>query len=56
MAQTPQPTVYEHDDSWDTNWLKVDDVHELYYEQYGKKDGKTGTNMFSPKLRIPRNQ
>jgi hypothetical protein len=44
MAQAPQPTGYEHDDAWDTNWLRVDDVHELYYEQYGKKDGKPGNN------------
>ncbi|KAF2127955.1 proline iminopeptidase [Dothidotthia symphoricarpi CBS 119687] len=39
MGQPPQPTGYEHDDAWDTDWLRVDEVHELYYEQYGKKDG-----------------
>ena len=41
MAQ-PQVQGYEHADAWDTNWLKVDETHELYYEQYGKQDGKAG--------------
>ncbi|KAH6878665.1 hypothetical protein J4E91_002452 [Alternaria rosae] len=40
MAQTPQFTSYEHEDAWDVNWLRVDDTHELYYQQFGKKDGK----------------
>jgi proline iminopeptidase len=43
MAQTIQATGYQHDDAWDTNWLKVDETHELHYQQYGKKDGKPGT-------------
>ncbi|KAF1828921.1 proline iminopeptidase [Decorospora gaudefroyi] len=41
MAQAPQPTGYQHEDAWDVNWLRVDDIHELYYQQFGKKDGKT---------------
>ncbi|KAI4631684.1 uncharacterized protein J4E87_002390 [Alternaria ethzedia] len=40
MAQTLQFTSYEHEDAWDVNWLRVDDTHELYYQQFGKKDGK----------------
>jgi proline iminopeptidase len=40
MAQASQPTGYQHEDAWDSSWLRVDDVHELYYQQYGKKDGK----------------
>jgi len=35
-------TGYEHADAWEQDWLKVDDTHEVYYEQYGKKDGKPG--------------
>ncbi|KAF3037923.1 hypothetical protein E8E12_002527 [Didymella heteroderae] len=41
MAQAPQAQGYEHDDAWDTNWLRVDETHELYYEQYGLKEGKS---------------
>lgn len=33
---------YQHEDAWNVDWLRVDDVHELYYQQYGKKDGKPG--------------
>ncbi|KAF2260541.1 proline iminopeptidase [Lojkania enalia] len=40
MSQTLQVTGHEHDDAWDKDWLSVDDIHEIYYEQYGKKDGK----------------
>ncbi|KAI4921328.1 hypothetical protein J4E85_008673 [Alternaria conjuncta] len=40
MAETLQFTSYEHEDAWDVNWLRVDDTHELYYQQFGKKDGK----------------
>jgi hypothetical protein len=43
MAQQAQVSGYTHEDPWDTDWLRVDDLHELYYEQYGKKDGKPGT-------------
>jgi hypothetical protein len=43
MAQAPQVTGHQHEDAWDKDWIRVDDTHELYYEQYGKKDGKPGT-------------
>lgn len=49
MARSTQPTLYEHNDAWDTNWLRVDDVHELYYEQYGKREGKPG-KRYAPSL------
>lgn len=43
MAQAPPtPAGHQHDDAYDQNWLRVDDTHEVYYEQYGKKDGKPG--------------
>lgn len=43
MAQAPQGlTGYEHDDAWDANWLRVDETHEIFYHQFGKKDGKPG--------------
>jgi proline iminopeptidase len=48
MAQAPQVTGHEHEDNWDKDWLRVDDIHEIYYEQYGKKDGKPG--KLSPAL------
>jgi hypothetical protein len=48
MAQAPQFTSYEHEDAWDVNWLRVDDTHELYYQQFGKKDGKPGGNNTFP--------
>ena len=44
MTQAPQEEGYEHADAWDINWLRVDETHELYYEQYGKQDGKAGMN------------
>ncbi|KAI8933468.1 hypothetical protein NX059_009206 [Plenodomus lindquistii] len=31
---------YEHDDAWDQGWLKVDDLHEVYYQQFGNREGK----------------
>ena len=42
MAQAPIVKGHEHEDAWDEGWLRVDDVHEIYYQQYGKKDGKPG--------------
>jgi proline iminopeptidase len=44
MAEAPPVSGYQHDDAWDKNWLRVDDTHEIYYEQYGPKDGKLGTS------------
>ncbi|KAH7391046.1 Alpha/Beta hydrolase protein [Phaeosphaeria sp. MPI-PUGE-AT-0046c] len=41
MAQAPPtPAGHQHDDAYEQDWLRVDDTHEVYYEQYGKKDGK----------------
>lgn len=45
MAQAPQAQGYEHEDAWDVDWLRVDETHELYYEQYGQKEGKAGMHM-----------
>jgi hypothetical protein len=44
MAEASPVSGYQHDDAWDKNWLRVDDTHEIYYEQYGPKDGKPGTS------------
>lgn len=40
MNQPSQVAGHQHEDAWELNWLRVDDIHELYYQQYGKKDGK----------------
>ncbi|OAL54212.1 prolyl aminopeptidase [Pyrenochaeta sp. DS3sAY3a] len=40
MAQAPEVVVHEHEDAWDVGWLRVDETHELYYQQYGNKNGK----------------
>lgn len=40
MAQPSQASGYAHEDAWDSGWLRVDSTHELYYEQYGKRDGR----------------
>lgn len=42
MAQAPQVAGFEHEDAWNTDWLRVDSTHELYYEQYGLREGKAG--------------
>ncbi|WPH04585.1 proline iminopeptidase [Acrodontium crateriforme] len=31
---------YKHSEPFDSGFLAVDNIHNLYYEQYGKKDGK----------------
>ncbi|KAI1747663.1 proline iminopeptidase [Xylaria castorea] len=37
---SPQPvTGYSHEAAWESAHLKVDPIHEIFYEQYGKKDG-----------------
>ena len=52
MAQQFQAKGYEHDDAWDANWLRVDETHEIYYEQYGLKDGKSGIHTFTALSRL----
>ena len=31
---------YEHKSPFDSGFLQVSDIHQLHYEQYGKRDGK----------------
>ncbi|SMR64307.1 unnamed protein product [Zymoseptoria tritici ST99CH_3D1] len=31
---------YEHEDAYDSGMLPVGSLHQIYFEQYGKKDGK----------------
>jgi len=40
MAPAPRGTGYQHGAPWEQSWIKVDDLHEVYYEQYGRNDGK----------------
>ncbi|KAF9693926.1 hypothetical protein EKO04_008045 [Ascochyta lentis] len=40
MAQPSSVAGYQHEGAWDQGWLRVDDIHEVYYQQYGKTDGK----------------
>ncbi|KAI0404000.1 proline iminopeptidase [Xylaria palmicola] len=42
MAEQTSPQSvagHDHEAAYDTAHLKVDSIHEIYYEQYGKKDG-----------------
>lgn len=34
------PAGYTHERCFDSGYLPVSDIHSLYYEQYGKRDGK----------------
>ncbi|KAI1171910.1 proline iminopeptidase [Nemania sp. FL0916] len=36
---TSPVTGYTHEPAYDSGHLKVGSIHEIYYEQYGKKDG-----------------
>lgn len=46
MSQQASPqsviTGYAHEAAWESTHLKVDSIHEIFYEQYGKKDGLPG--------------
>jgi hypothetical protein len=33
---------YRHNAAFDKGHLRVDPIHEIYYEQYGKEDGLAG--------------
>lgn len=35
-------TGYIHDDAFDEGFLQVTELHQVYFYQYGKKDGKPG--------------
>ncbi|KAI0449367.1 prolyl aminopeptidase [Xylaria acuta] len=42
MSQQASPqsvTGYTHEAAWESAHLKVDSIHEIFYEQYGKKGG-----------------
>jgi len=52
MTQAPEVIDYEHDDAWNADWLSVDETHELYYEQYGKQDGKAGMQRLEVACKI----
>lgn len=53
MSSKTQTVGYQHEDAWDLDWLRVDDVHELYYQQYGKKDGKPGKHEYRSICFVP---
>jgi len=40
VANAPLRLLYPKIDAWDTGFLRVDDLHELYYEQSGNKNGR----------------
>jgi len=54
MSQAPPQVLgHEHSDAWDKSHLRVDDIHEIYYEQYGPEDGKPGkSKSLQPILNI----
>lgn len=35
-------SAYTHSAAYDCGMLSVDDIHSIFYEQYGKQDGKPG--------------
>jgi proline iminopeptidase len=39
---------YAHTEAFDSGFLAVGEIHQLHYEQYGKKDGKPGKEPFHP--------
>jgi proline iminopeptidase len=41
---------YEHEAPFDSGMLPVSSIHQLYYEQYGKKNGKPGTSRLPIEL------
>lgn len=41
-----QMPAYTHSAAFDSGRVAVDDIHQIYYEQYGKRDGKPGTNGY----------
>ncbi|MBM4221496.1 MAG: prolyl aminopeptidase [Gammaproteobacteria bacterium] len=40
QRQTPQRTLYPPIEPWDSGWLRVSALHEIYYEQCGNPQGK----------------
>jgi hypothetical protein len=46
MAQVTKDALstkgYVHSPAYDSGFLPVSDIHTLYYEQYGKQNGKPG--------------
>jgi proline iminopeptidase len=46
MTQQAPPQTYTHEAAYDSGHLGVGSIHEIYYEQYGKKDGLPGTFNF----------
>ena len=38
MSQTPY-NLYPEIEPFNKNWLKVSDLHEIYYEECGNKEG-----------------
>ena len=39
---------YTHAAAFDTGYLQVSNLHRIYYEQYGKPDGKPGNSPIHP--------
>lgn len=39
MSEESVFSMYEHDECFDSGYLKVSDIHELYYERYGNENG-----------------
>lgn len=42
MSEDTAVSGYSHDDAFDDGLLRVDSVHQIYYAQYGVKDGLPG--------------
>jgi len=49
---SPVQAGYAQSTPFDEGYLPVGDIHQLFYQQYGKKDGKPGERYLYPSVDI----
>jgi len=49
---SPVQAGYAQSTPFDEGYLPVGDIHQLFYQQYGKKDGKPGELYLYPSVDI----
>ena len=50
MEALTQPDLYPEVEPYETGWLRVDDLHTLYWEQSGSPAGTPAVFKFQPTL------